>query len=817
MSKPVSVKYMFAGSLRRTYLNQISYREFNKRVCESFPKNFEESKVLSENLAFRYVDEEEEVVTITCDHELTEAFQNASNHNRILLVYIDDISQKVMQSKKKSECPKFWRKKQASDHTPNSSIRRKCHSSSKSQSNLCAKFVDDIGFQDNSFVSQGEKIGKVWRLITSSGLPEGCCLQFVSGYDLGHINSTPLAKVMPNSTFDVKVQFSAPKEDGEFRSYWRLISPGGQRFGPKLWTVFRVCGEGLLHEASVATKKDPTLHASFVEDVTLPDATKVGYCQRLTKIWRMKSDNIIPEGCQLRFLGGNLQPISKCIPLTDETTFQGKLKQVSGVPPKYAKRYFSPTFVRVMCDGCNKRNLQKASSYWHCDLNDLDLCNMCKAKTDREKKTKFFTISAEILTPNVNGRYRSFWRMISPSGTHFGPTLWCDLDVSETNTENSKEIRHQKSCLFAQNLDCNFLEDVTIPDGCQVEADTSLEKIWRLSTQSGIPEGCRLVFTCGDNLGIQEQMILPAVKGSSEFDVYLTIKVPSEKGSYRGYWRLVSPQGKHFGPTLWTDITVASDTVTDFHINVPKVDFVADITIPDASKVRKHKLVKKTWRLKSNQPFPKGAILKQVGGDKVQVIESAVFKEVVNSTAPGDLKKASGLAPHYCSGNFEHPVTVVCDGCSKRNLQSLDEGYWHSKTSSTDFCNSCKDSGKFQTIFEIDVSVKVLTPEKSGRTRSFWKLSLEGGQRFGPKLWIDMDVQATTKDESEKSTDTSKKETYSSDTTKDHRPHLSSKDIQIMKQLRSMGFELSDETILELIKSTNGNVSQIVVALTDQK
>ncbi len=140
-----------------------------------------------------------------------------------------------------------------------------------------------------------------------------------------------------------------------------------------------------------------------------------------------------------------------------------------------------------------------------------------------------------------------------------GGTLVLHKDAVRGGKINQEEgLTNQKSCLFAQKLDCNFVKDVTIPDGCQVKAGTSLKKIWRLSTPSGIPEGCRLAFVCGNNLGIQEQMILPAVKGSSEFDVELTIKVPSEKGSYRGDWRLESPQGKYFGPRLITDITVDS-------------------------------------------------------------------------------------------------------------------------------------------------------------------------------------------------------------------------------------------------------------------
>merc|ERR1712139_377740 len=168
------------------------------------------------------------------------------------------------------------------------------------------------------------------------------------------------------------------------------------------------------------------------------------------------------------------------------------------------------------------------------------------------------------------------------------------------------------------------------------------------------------------------------------------------------------------------------------------------------------------------------------------------------------------------SDNLENIVTVVCDGCCKRDLQNLEEGYWHSDANSTDFCNACKDNGKYQTMVEIDVSVKILTPEKVGRTRSFWKLSLEDGQSFGPKLWIDMDVKSATRDERKEKSDISSKETCLSDIIDDQKLHCSVRDIQIIKQIRSMGFVHSDNTILKLIKRKNGNISQIVVALSDQ-
>merc|ERR1712224_1193070 len=85
--------------------------------------------------------------------------------------------------------------------------------------------------------------------------------------------------------------------------------------------------------------------------------------------------------------------------------------------------------------------------------------------------------------------------------------------------------------------------------------------------------------------------------------------------------------------------------------------------------------------------------------------------------------------------------TVKCDGCEKKRLQRLNEGYWHSAAKGEDFCTTCYDSGKHKDMHEIDVSISFTTPDQAGRSRSFWKLVLEDGQCFGPKLWIDMNVE----------------------------------------------------------------------------
>ena len=107
-------------------------------------------------------------------------------------------------------------------------------------------FVSDVTITDGHQVSRGEKFRKVWRVKNT-----GTCnwttnytFVFVSGDQMSGRNINVPAIVQPGQTVDLAVDFTAPGNDGTYRSNWQMRNPQGQNFGETIWCKVRVKGGG---------------------------------------------------------------------------------------------------------------------------------------------------------------------------------------------------------------------------------------------------------------------------------------------------------------------------------------------------------------------------------------------------------------------------------------------------------------------------------------------------------------------------------------------------------------------------------------------
>ncbi|KAI9283010.1 hypothetical protein BC943DRAFT_328101 [Umbelopsis sp. AD052] len=128
--------------------------------------------------------------------------------------------------------------------------------------------------------------------------------------------------------------------------------------------------------ASVASLSQPELFARFVDDVNIPDGTIVAAKSRFLKIWNMVNEGTQewPQGTQLVFCGGDSLASS---PST--TTF--------AVPVT--------------------------------------------------KPGKNAYVTADLQAPAKPGRYVSYFRLITPTGTRFGHRVWCDILVENEEQQGS--------------------------------------------------------------------------------------------------------------------------------------------------------------------------------------------------------------------------------------------------------------------------------------------------------------------------------------------------------------------------------------------
>ncbi|KAF8974812.1 hypothetical protein BGZ46_009709 [Entomortierella lignicola] len=101
-----------------------------------------------------------------------------------------------------------------------------------------ARFVKDITLKDGSVVPAGAYFLKVWEM-ANSGLhdwPEGTELQFVGGDKM--FEQSLEVKVTPANVGEyvcISANLKAPTIPGRYISYWRLVTPSGDRFGHRVW------------------------------------------------------------------------------------------------------------------------------------------------------------------------------------------------------------------------------------------------------------------------------------------------------------------------------------------------------------------------------------------------------------------------------------------------------------------------------------------------------------------------------------------------------------------------------------------------------
>lgn len=117
--------------------------------------------------------------------------------------------------------------------------------------------------------------------------------------------------------------------------------------------------------------------------------------------------------------------------------------------------------------------------------------------------------------------------------------------------------------------DAEFVLDVTVPDGTEFAPGEYFDKVWRIrSSGSGPwPEGIRLVFASGDQMGAPNAVPVPKTALGSTADIKVTMQAPAQPGSYKGVWQLEDQNGHAIGDRVVVIIVVPAP---------PSVSFVAD-------------------------------------------------------------------------------------------------------------------------------------------------------------------------------------------------------------------------------------------------
>jgi hypothetical protein len=141
---------------------------------------------------------------------------------------------------------------------------------------------------------------------------------------------------------------------------------------------------------------------------------------------------------------------------------------------------------------------------------------------------------------------------------------------SATNTPTKTRIPPTKAptATATSQRECNwanFIADVSIPDGTEIERGAAFTKTWRLKNAGNCTwtTNYNFVFTGGESFEAPTRIGLPnTVNPGETLDLSLLLEAPTYPGNYTGYFMLSNGEGNRFGvgPTadepVWVNIIV---------------------------------------------------------------------------------------------------------------------------------------------------------------------------------------------------------------------------------------------------------------------
>ncbi|MEW5873357.1 MAG: NBR1-Ig-like domain-containing protein [Chloroflexota bacterium] len=131
---------------------------------------------------------------------------------------------------------------------------------------------------------------------------------------------------------------------------------------------------------------------------------------------------------------------------------------------------------------------------------------------------------------------------------------------SPSPTPNPIRVNPRPSATPACTDDLRFLEDLTVPDGAQVEPGAVIDKRWKVENAGTCnwDERYRLRLIEGPNLGAPEEQALYPARGNTQAEIRILFTAPAEPGIYRSAWQAFDPQGQAFGEMIYIQISVAA-------------------------------------------------------------------------------------------------------------------------------------------------------------------------------------------------------------------------------------------------------------------
>ncbi len=133
--------------------------------------------------------------------------------------------------------------------------------------------------------------------------------------------------------------------------------------------------------------------------------------------------------------------------------------------------------------------------------------------------------------------------------------------------ESSGEQPAEPAC----SPDGAFVADVTIAPGTAFQPGAELDKVWQVRNSGTCAWGVgyQLIRVEGEALGAEDRVSVPPTAAGATADLAVTFQAPSDAGTYTNTWRLHTPDGVPFGPTLTLSIEVEAEAEANLPPEAP--------------------------------------------------------------------------------------------------------------------------------------------------------------------------------------------------------------------------------------------------------
>ena len=247
---------------------------------------------------------------------------------------------------------------------------------------LNAAFIGDVTLADGIAVRPGQALQKVWQVRNTGDKewPAGTRLQFIGGDvtpvggeadDATSWSEVPTAA--PGQAINLVIDIQTPPQLGRFRGSFRLVTPDGNRFGPRIWIDVDVTDLDVPQSSASAASTAST--GAITEQRYGRDLLALDVLQALTAT--LSHHNGHP-GVQLRAL-----TLIRCL-----------LYEVMTVKRRKEERLITAPLVRAIVVAIDSARGSEAVQERGCQLLE-ELCHATANTSERRRRRKRLVVEAD--------------------------------------------------------------------------------------------------------------------------------------------------------------------------------------------------------------------------------------------------------------------------------------------------------------------------------------------------------------------------------------------------------------------------------------